>query len=365
MRILLTAPSMQVGGAERLVTMIAAGMVERGHEVAVVAPAGPRDEDLAGVEHQRLILDDHERSRIGAARTAAQLAGAIRQVRPDVVHAQNVKSATVAGSAARLARPGRRPAVLATFHGVLPAEYGSSAKLLRLFADHVTCVSQDARERLVATGLPAHRASLIHNAVPLPEPLSDERRAQLSGEFGLDGAPLAVVVGRMVPQKAHWRFLRAALVATEAVPGARFLVIGDGPLRQEVEATAAGTRLSGRVLFTGVRPDARDLIALSDALVFSSDWEGLSLAALEALAAGVPVVSTEVEGMRELLGGGAGVTAPLDDGTVLGQRLAEILLDRERRERMGRAGRELIAADFSVNGMLDAYEARYRAMAGG
>jgi glycosyltransferase involved in cell wall biosynthesis len=254
--------------------------------------------------------------------------------------------------------------VLATFHGVLPAEYGNSAKLLRLFADHVTCVSQDARERLVSTGLPAERSSLIHNAVPLPEPLSDERRAQLLDEFGLNGAPLAVVVGRIVPQKAHWRFLRAALVAAEAVPEARFLVIGDGPLRQQVEATAAGTRLADRLHFTGVRPDARDLIALSDALVFSSDWEGLSLAALEALAAGVPVVSTEVEGMRELLGGGAGVTAPLDDGTELGRCLAEVLLDPERRKRMCRAGRELIAAEFSLDGMLDAYEARYGAMVG-
>ena len=365
MRILLTGPSMQVGGAERLMTMIAAGMVERGHDVAVAAPAGPRDADLAGVRIERLTLDDHERSRTGAARTAAQLAGAIRRTRPDVVHAQNVKSATVAGAAARLARPVDRPRVLATFHGVLPAEYRSSARLLRLFADHVTCVSNDARDRLLASGLRPARASLIHNAVPLPAPLPAERRARLSEELGLDGAPLAVVVGRIVPQKAHWRLLRAAAVAAELVPGTRFLVIGDGPLRAQVEADAAAAGLADSVSFTGVRPDARELIAMSDALVFSSDWEGLSLAALEALAAGVPVVSTEVEGMRELLGGGAGVTAPLDDGTELGRRLAGVLLDAGLREQMGRTGRELIAAEFSVDGMLDAYEARYRTITGG
>ena len=69
--------------------------------------------------------------------------------------------------------------------------------------------------------------------------------------------------------------------------------------------------------------------------------------------------------MRELLSGGAGVTAPLDDGTELGRRIGELLGDRERREQMGRSGRELIAAQFSVDGMLDAYEARYGTMAGG
>jgi glycosyltransferase involved in cell wall biosynthesis len=360
---MLTSPSMQVGGAERVMTLLAAELVERGHEVALVAPPGPRDDDLLDVVHTRIPLHDRGRSATGTARAALGLARAIRLVKPDVVHAQNVKSCAVAALAARVGRPLQRPRVLATFHGVVPGEYGSAARLLRL-ADHVACVSADVRERALAHGLPAAHATVVRNAVLPPQPLSDERRARLDDELGLGNAPLAIVIGRLVPQKNHDRFLRAATVAAEALPDARFLVVGDGPLRGEIEAKVAAAGLAERVRLTGVRADAHDLIARSDALVFSSDWEGLSIAALEALAAGVPVLSTDVEGMRELLQGGAGVTAPLDDGTALGEEIARVLSDPERRREMGAAGRALVAAEFSPAWMTDAYEALYYELTG-
>ena len=363
MRVLLTSPSMQVGGAERVMTLLAAELSERGHEVAIVAPPGPRDEDLRDVPHTRIPLHDRGRSPLGAGRAVVELAGAIRALRADVVHAQNVKSGAVSALAARLGRRRRRARVLATFHGVLPAEYKSSAWLLRL-TDHVACVSADVRERALAGGLPAKHATVVRNAVVPPEPLTEERRAPLDAELGLGDAPLGLMIGRLVPQKNHDRFLRAAAVVAERVPDARFLILGDGPLRADIEAKVRAAGLGERVRLTGVRPDARDLIARSDVLVFSSDWEGLSIAALEALAAGVPVVSTDVEGMRELLAGGAGVTAPLDDGTALGECIAEVLSDPERRTQMGAVGRELVAAEFSLARMTDAYEALYYELTG-
>src|SRR5204862_6087829 len=191
----------------------------------------------------------------------------------------------------------------------------------------------------------ADHASVVRNAAEAPRPLTHERRAQFDAELGRSGgAPLASTIGRRVPQKAPQRFLRAAAVTGQTLPDARFLIVGEGPLRADIEAQVAAAGLGDRVRLTGVRADARDLIARSDALVFSSDWEGLSIAALEALAAGVPVVSTDVEGMRELLAGGAGVTAPLDDRTALGHQIARVLSDPERRREMGAAGEALRAA---------------------
>lgn len=363
MKVLLTSPSMQVGGAERVMTLLAAELVQRGHRVAVVAPPGPRDDDLTDVAHTRIPLHDRGRSPVASSRAVLELAGAIRRVKPDVVHAQNVKSGAVAALAARLGQPLRRPRVLATFHGVLPAEYRSAARLLRL-TDHVACVSADVRGRAVTSGLPADHATVVRNAVVAPEPFSDERRAELDAELGLGDAPLGLMIGRLVPQKNHDRFIRAATVVAGQLPEARFLVLGDGPLRSEIEAKVAAAGLGERVRLIGVRPDARDLLARSDALVFSSDWEGLSIAALEALAAGVPVVSTDVEGMRELLQGGAGVTAPLDDGTALGEAIAGVLSHPERRREMGEAGRRLVAQEFSPARMTDAYESLYYELTG-
>jgi glycosyltransferase involved in cell wall biosynthesis len=366
MRIMLSAPNMGIGGAERVVAMLATGLSARGHEIVLAAPPGVRDADLGGVAHKRVALDDHGRAIAGAVHTAVQLASAVRRSAPDIVHAQNVKSAAIARAASAAGWPRRRPPVLATFHGVLPADYRRSARVLS-HVDHVACVSGSALEQLLAVGLPAWRASVVRNAVTPAPPLDQTRRAELDRELELEGRPVVAIVGRLVAQKAHARFVVAAGVIAEAVPQTRFLVVGDGPLRGQVERQVRAAGLADRVLFTGPRSDARGLIARADVVVFSSEWEGLSITALEALAAGTPVVSTDVQGMRELLLGEglvAGAIVPLDDGLVLGERVAVLLRDEDELAAMGRAGRELTARNFSIDGMIDAYERLYERLIG-
>lgn len=363
MKVMLVSPSMGAGGAERVLALLASGLAERGHEVALVAPPGLHDADLAGVPHVRRHIAYQRRSLFGVVQVSAQLARAVRALKPDLIHAQNAKMAAMTAIAARVAAPFGRPPLLVTFHGVVPEEYPRAARLLGL-ADHVVCVSNDLRQHMLAAGLPQARASVIHNAVRPPEPLSPQRRSALDGELGLDGAPVAAIVARIVPQKAHLRFVHAAQVAAERVPGARFLVVGDGPLRPQVEAAVRVAGLADRVVFAGERSDAPQLIARADVLVFSSDWEGLSIAALEAMAAGTPVLSTDVHGMRELLASGAGEVVHLDDGELLGAKLAELLLDPARGKLMGSAGVSLIESEFSAAGMIDAYERRYLSLSG-
>jgi glycosyltransferase involved in cell wall biosynthesis len=142
--------------------------------------------------------------------------------------------------------------------------------------------------------------------------------------------------------------------------GARFLIAGEGPLRATLEARRDELGLGARVTFLGPRSDARELMARADLVVFSSDWEGLSIAALEALAAGTPVVTTPVEGMGLLLGD-AGVVAPDFSPGALGGCIEALLADPHRRAAMGEAGRALVAQRFSPAAMLDAYERLYAA----
>jgi glycosyltransferase involved in cell wall biosynthesis len=359
MKILLTSPSMQAGGAEQVVTMLAAGLASRGHSVGLAAPAGVRDRDLLDVPHARLPLDDHGRAVTGAARTATQLASAVRRFSPDIIHAQNVKASVTARAAALASFPRKRPAVLATFHGVLPVEYRRAARLLRA-ADHTACVSSDLRRNIVEAGLRERRTSLVRNAITPSTPLSQAVRAELDTELGLAGAPVVAVVGRLVPQKAHERFVLAARHVSERLPAARFLIVGEGPRRGEIEDLVAVAGLTEQVRFTGMRPDARQIIARANLLVFSSDWEGLSIAALEALAAGTPVVSTDVQGMRELLVDSAsGTVVSIDDGRALGERVLQLLHDEPALNAMGDAGKRLIAEEYSVETMIETYEDLY------
>lgn len=362
MKILLASPSMQAAGAERVLTLLAGGLADRGHDVSLIAPLGPRDADLDRVPHRRITLHDRGRTPVGIASEAVEIARAIRQIQPDLVHAQNPRIAATAGIAARLAAPLRRPRVLSTFHGVLPSEYAKAARLLRL-TDHIACVSGDLRDQLIAGGAAPEGISVICNAIDEPQPLSPRQRTDIDEELGLNGAPVAAIAARIVPQKAHDRFVAAAAVAVTTIPSLRLLIIGEGPLRAQTEAAVKAAGIAENVVFTGMRSDARLLIARADVLVFSSDWEGLSIAALEAMAAGTPVLSTDVQGMRELLGSGAGEIVPLDDGTILGERLADLLLAPQRRESMAAAGRQLIQSRYTVAAMTDAYEALYRQLA--
>jgi glycosyltransferase involved in cell wall biosynthesis len=360
MKLALVSPSMGFGGAERLVAMLVGGLAARGHEVALLAPRGELDADLRGVEHERIEVQDHGRGARGAVTTALALARALRRLGPDLVHAQNVKSTALVRGALL---PGRRPRLLSTFHGVEPGEYRRAALLLRA-ADGVACVSEDLLEGIVAAGLPRARAELIGNAVPLADELPAAERQRLDRELALGPGPVVTIAGRLVPQKAHERFVVAARRIADEVPGAKLLIVGDGPRRAEIEALVDAAGLGERVAMTGGRSDAREIIARSDVLVFSSDWEGLSIAALEALAAGTPIVATDVHGMRELLADGAGAVVALDDGTALGERVVALLEDAPERAAMGAAGRALVGQRYSLERMLDAYEAAYGRLLG-
>ncbi len=356
MRVLLRVATMAMGGAERIVVELARGLGAGGDQVAVAADHGPLETSLeaAGVSH--FVTAGYGRSPLRAGRAVAGLREAIRSFRPDLIHSHNVKAtATLILARATLSH---RPPLVTTFHGVRREEYRPAALILRV-PQIVVSVSDDVARKLIDAGLRPERLRVIPNGVPTPEPLSSEVREAIDRDLGIEGGPVVSLIGRLVPQKAPQRFLSAAALIAAEIPDCRFPIVGDGPLRSELEAEARRLGIEGAVRFTGVRPDAPDLISRSDVVVFSSDWEGMSLVALEALGAGTPVVAADVEGMRELLGSGAGVLVERE-AAVLARAVIELLRDPQRRSEMGRRGRELIAAEYSLERMIGAYRDLYR-----
>jgi len=360
MRVLLASPGLGMGGAERVVLQLAAGLLERGHVVVVSGSSGPLEDEVAALGVERVVLPERGRSPLGAAAATVQLAREIRRLRPDVVHGHNVKASVLAAMGARLAAPGRRPRLVATFHGVVPSEYRAAAALLRS-VDVVACVSAELVDGLRRAGFPAGRLELVHNAIATPKPLLAARRAALDAELGLGTESVVLAVGRLVEQKNHLRLLQTAALTRAAGVRARYFVAGDGHLGEALGRRRAELGLEDDVRFLGLRRDTGDLLARADVLLFSSDWEGLSIAALEGLAAGTPIVTTPVEGMRVLLGSGeAGVIAADMSPAALAGALGELLADPSRLAEMGQAGRELTRTSFSLGAMFDRYEALYR-----
>jgi glycosyltransferase involved in cell wall biosynthesis len=361
MRVMLSTAGMAAGGAERVVIELARALIDRGDPVAVAADAGPLDALVDDLGVTRFSPPGYGRSPLRAAAGALGLRRAIRSFGPTVIHSHNVKATGMMALARASLRA--RPPLVATFHGVDRREYRGAAVILRA-AGIVVCVSEALARGLADAGLRSENVRVIPNAVSIPPPLAESVRNALDTELGLDDAPVVSLVGRLVPQKAPHRFLAAAREIVEAVPECRFLIVGDGPLRGELERQTRDLRLQGAVRFTGIRQDARAVIERSDVIAFSSDWEGMSIVALEAIASGTPVVATAVEGMRELLETGAGVLTSRDPHHLAGE-IVDLLRDPARRAAMGAIGRSRAAAEFSVERMVRSYEDVYREVAAG
>jgi len=211
------------------------------------------------------------------------------------------------------------------------------------------------------------RAECIYNAIDL----SRFQSAQVDREakkrsLGLPPEALVIgSVGRLSEQKGYRYLVEAAAQVLAQEPRARFLIVGDGELAEQLRAQARELGLDGRLLFTGPRRDVEELLPMLDLFVSSSLWEGLPTAILESMASGTPVVATGVPGTLELVRPGeTGWLAPPGDGKALAEAILQALTDREGRERLA-AGAAGILHTFSIQAVADAYSRLYERLAPG
>jgi glycosyltransferase involved in cell wall biosynthesis len=344
-RVLQVIQEVEGGGAERLVRTLSAGLVAAGHEVAVAAHGAGRS---GGHELPLLGRGPH---RVPAA--ALALRGALRRSRADIVHAHNPGMAAVVGLATMR---GRRPCALVTSHGVPPSDDAATARVLRLAGLPVVACGPGVAAALADHGVRVR--ATICNAVG-PAPVASER-STLMASLGLGASlRLVVAVGRLVHQKHHG----LAIDALRDVPGAALVIVGAGPEHDALSARVAALGLGDRVRLVGARADARAVLGAADALVLSSRWEGLPLVALEAAVAGVPIVATDVRGVRELFRDGeAARLVPADDAVALAGALREVLGDGALSARLV-AGARRVAEANGEEQMVASYVAIYEELA--
>jgi glycosyltransferase involved in cell wall biosynthesis len=338
---LLVVDALEVGGAERHVVDLAVMLAREGYGVMVACSvAGGLSEALGEANVPvRPLLDKLVKRRVSVA-FARELRRLIREERFDLVHAHIYASAT----AAAIAVLGTGVPLVVTEHTEAlwqgRRERWASRRVYRR-AEHIIAVSSAIRERLIERdAVPPERITVIHNAV-IPAP--DTSPSALPGD--LREGPLVGVVARLQPEKGVADFLRAAARVCAAVPDARFLVAGDGPLREELLALAGRLGVGERVRFLGYRADARALIGLLEVLVVPSLTEGTPLIVLEAMAAGIPVV-------------------PAGDPAALAEALLELLQDPDRARSLGEAALRRADSEFNHAKMVRRIEAVYHAALG-
>lgn len=252
------------------------------------------------------------------------------------------------------------PVILSALHSTgLPDHVEWLNRRLAPITDGFIAVAAAHGEYLAsAEGCPAKKVFVVPNGV------DTERFAPMAADPALGdalnlppGAPLAAIVAALRPEKDHELFLRAARRVADRIADARFLVVGDGPRRAELEAFAKELGLWDRVHFLGTRGDIPQLLNLADVLVLSSRMEANPVSILEALACGKPVVAPRVGSIRETIEDGAnGFLYPAGDESQLAAGIARLLADPELARRMGQVGRTRVVADWSLERMVEGYQ---------
>jgi glycosyltransferase involved in cell wall biosynthesis len=273
-------------------------------------------------------------------RILTDLIGLARERRARILHVHGYAAADFGRLAAR--RVGAALVLHEHFADPrMPAYQALADRALSPLTDRAIAVSESTREFLVRERhVPAHRVRLIWNGAPLEEFAPRPREASRPTRAALGLTPEAVVIGsigRLNEQKGHRYLLEATAIALAAVPAARVLIVGDGDQEAPLREQARALGIADRVVFAGHRADIPAVLAAVDLFCISSTYEGTPLTLFEAMAAGKAIVSTAVDGCREVIEDGVtGLLVPPRDAATLALRLGELLADPARRQTLGK-----------------------------
>jgi glycosyltransferase involved in cell wall biosynthesis len=387
LRVLQLVSNLQIGGAQQVVRTLAENLAEAGCRPVVAAfRDGPLRRDIEALGIPVEILSDRRYSAVhgplfvaDVLRIRRAMADLLRRHDIDVVQTHLLMSLdflalTLRGRAGPLVfwtvqntdftlraehLPGQRW-LLRPKRAAYRLLYRAALRRL----DGFIAVSEDVRAAVMREigAVPDEKIAVIYNSVDLRRYQISVDRAAIRRGLGLpEGARVASMVATCKRQKGHSYLIEAAGSLVARRPDLHILLIGDGELRGALEAQARAAGVERHIHFLGSRLDVPELLAASDYFVLPSLWEGLSMALVEAMAAGLPVVATAVSGSRQvMLDGETGLLVPPADPQQLAAALQALLDDPERARAMGAAARRRVERAFSAQKQAADHIALYR-----
>jgi len=368
---------LELGGAQQNTLFTVAHLnTARFRPLLITGEPGLLDQEaraLSGVEFHQVPSLKRPIRPIADLRALLALTLLLRRLRPLIVHTHSSKAGILGRWAARRAGV---PIIIHSIHGfgftryqhplvrraLIALERRTSRFTTRFFA-----VSEANRRLGIELGLfPADRCTVIRSGVDLHA----FRRARVDTvakkrELGLEpGRPVVGMIAPLKPQKAPLDFVRLAALVHRSRPDAQFVLVGDGELRGAVEAEVERVGLAGSFKLTGWRRDIAEVLRCFDLFVLTSLWEGLPRVYLEALASGVPVVGTRVDGAAEVIRDGVnGYLVEPGDVRGMADRVLELLAHPDVAVRMGQKG-ESLPQEFDIRDMIRRLEREYDRLVG-
>lgn len=352
------------GGSERLLVELARVAHEHGIDLSVISLLEQKRHLIPDIEAAGVRVHCLGVTRLRDLRWITRFVGQVRRDRPEVLHVHSPAVAPALRILARLRVLGwRRPRVVSTEHNA----WGTYHRLTRVanavtapLDDAIITVTDEVR-RSIRPAWIARRAVTIRHGIDIATARRHgDSRAQLRQEWGVAADDVVVVtVANYRKQKNYPVLLEACSLATRRIPALRFVVVGQGPGASEVHRLHEQLGLGDRMLLLGYRPDAIAVMGAADIFTLSSDYEGLPVSLMEALALGLAVVSTAVGGITETITPESGRTVPPRDPATLADAIVEVASDRELLARL-RRGASSLAETFDVHHSAEALAAVYR-----
>ena len=294
-------------------------------------------------------------------RVMRALRGLIREKGIDLVHSHGYKSNFYA-----LWATGRKLPLVATNHNWLKHHwrlvvYSLIDKRLIRFFDRIIAVSELIRNEMVEAGVPDEKITVIDNGVDVEEIARQVRSASQNEMFHeSDATKIVGAIGSLKEEKGFRFLIEAAINVVPNEGKVKFLIVGDGPLREELERLAASRGAEGNIVFTGYRNDVYKLLGTFDIFVLPSVKEGLPMVLLEAMAAGIPVVATRVGAVHRVLTDGVnGLLISPGEAGALRKAIETLLTNPSFSASIAARGYETVREHFSSEAMFSKYHATY------
>ena len=349
-------------GGQNQVLLTVNGLREIGQRAALVAhPDGElRRRASEGLE----LVPIAPRTEVDLT-AAWRLSRVVRKLRPDVVHAHDPHGIAMAALALSFAGGAPAPVLVASRRVDFHLKGNSLSRWKYRQVDCFIAASEAIRQMLVADGIPTSRTVTIHEGIDV-EHVAAAERVNVHETFWLPHhAPIVGNVAALVPHKGQRYLVEAAHLVVQEVPDARFVILGEGELREHLERQVKEYHLEKHVLLPGFRTDVLGCIKGFDLFVMSSVTEGLGTSLLDAMGCAKPIVATDAGGIPEVVEHGVtGTVVPARDARAMATAIVELLRDETRRQKMGQAGLARVKAGFTVERMVAATAKVYARAAG-
>ena len=261
------------------------------------------------------------------------------------------------------AKKSKVPCIVASVHNVYTRDKKLHRRIinrfLARFTDKIIAVSEEVKmDILKYDRISEDKVQVIYNGVDLNAFNESFDKEQIKSKLGINpNVPVIGTVGRLTEQKGHIYLLQAILKLKHKFPDIKVLIVGDGPLMDELKSYTSSSGLSNNVIFTGFRRDIPALLSIMDIFVFPSLWEGLPNALIEAMASGKAIIASNLPQIKEVLvSDGLGILVPPKDSDSISQSINFLLKNEKIVKKMGNLAKNMACTRFNIENTVKIYE---------